>query len=253
MARFFDGAKVVENLRTESHLVGDGAFGEPAELTSFLRVCGAPPSASTEVGDRYEKACAAHLLRGLPIPLDHLPARLLRYSTSRTIAGQMIERVLGRRAREDFDNDLLVEDTMAELAASWDAGALSGVHLGSAAPVFATFEHSAPLPRDDARALSLALALGFWGRPRSRVELVIELSYPARAVTDTRFPTVADVGLGHLFRPAQEIAPDPATPGTCCGWTDPLGGHPPQPELVHANAEVRILDHPPRLVGRVPL
>jgi hypothetical protein len=249
------GGRLVENLRSESHMVGDGDFGEPAELASFLRTCGAKHDPSVDAGACYDATCRGHELRGLGIPLDHLPPRLLRYSRSRTLAGKMIERLLGKRARGDFDNDLFVEDTMAELAAAWHPGVLIDAQLGAedAVLVFATFEHSAAAPRDDPRALTQALALNFWGGPRTRDELVIELSYPTRAVTDTRFPTVADVGLGYLFRPASEVPPSPGKENTWYGWTEPLGGQPPQPELVHANAPVSVLDRSPRFVGKVPL
>jgi hypothetical protein len=249
------GDRLVENLRSESHLVGDGDFGESAELSSFLRTCGAKHDPSAEAAACYEATCRGHELRGLGIPLDHLPPRLLRYSRSRTLAGKMIEKILGKRARGDFDNDLFVEDTLAELAAAWYPGALVDSQLGAegTALVFATFEHTASAPRDDPRALTQALALNFWGSPRTRDELVIELSYPTRSITNTRFPTVADVGLSHLFRPAPEVPPSAGKKNTWYGWTEPLGGQPPQPELVHANAPVSVLDRSPRFVGRVPL
>jgi hypothetical protein len=109
----------------------------------------------------------------------------------------------------------------------------------------------ASLDANDARALAEALALPCLVEPRTADELLIELSYPTRAVGEMRFPTVADAGLVHLFRPAPEIEPSSGEPETCYGWTEPIGAHPPQPEVVHVNASVRVLDRPPRFVGRV--
>jgi hypothetical protein len=115
--------------------------------------------------------------------------------------------------------------------------------------VFATFEHPAGAPRDDATALSRALALPVWQRPRTEPEILVELSYPTAAVQDHRFATVADVHWGPLFRPSPEEAPEPARPASGCGWTEPLGAYPPQPEIVHRNAPLQVLSGAPRFVG----
>jgi hypothetical protein len=247
------GNQLIENLRAEAHLVGDEGFGDSTELTSFLRTCGSNRRRSIDAAARYEESCERHELRGLRIPRAHLPPQLLRYTTSRRFASAVVESVLGKTARVDFDNDVLVDEIFADLASSWDSSRLSSVPLGSRDVVFATFDHPAGAPRTDACALADALALPFLGEPRTADEMLIELSYPTRAVVETRFPTVADAGLAHLFRPAPEVEPSPAEPRTCCGWTEPIGSHPPQPEVVHANAAAGILDRPPRFVGRVPL
>jgi hypothetical protein len=253
-ARSPAGTRLVENLHSEAHMVGDEGYGHAAELTSFLRALAAGQPESGDSAAGYERCCGSHELRGLRVPLAHLPPRLLRYTTSRSLAGALIEKVVGKSARADFDDDLFVEDLLVEMAASWDPASLSGVDLHWRAVVFATFDHPGGAPRSDARGLAEALALPFWAGPRAGDELLIELGYPAAAVSETRFPTIADAGLMHLFRPAPEMAPRAGQRATWCGWTEPAGGvHPPQPELVHANAPVAILDQPPRFVGRVPL
>jgi hypothetical protein len=253
-----ENLRLVENLQAEAHLVGDEEFGNAEALVAFLRACGSSHAPPSDAAACYDRSCKAHLLKGLRIPLDRLPPGLLRYTISRHLASALIGRVLGVSARADFDDDLYAEDLLGELVAAWDPGAwdpvlLDGLFLGRDASVFATFEHSAGPSRTNARALSEALALPFWGMPRTTDELLIELSYPTGGVTETRFATVADAGLMHLFRPAHDLEPSPSDPLTWHGWTQPIGTHPPQPELVHANAPISILDHPPRFVGRVPL
>lgn len=250
--RLSSDRQLVVNLQSEAHLVGDEDFGDAAALESFLRACGSGRGSPGGARTRYESSCLDHQIRGLQIPPSRLPKRLLRYTTSRHLASTLIERVLGIRARFDFDTDLGTSDLFAELAASWDSGGLRGVSLGRSAAIFATFEHPAGAPRADARAMSEALALPFWGNARTGDELLIELSYPAGEVSETRFPTVADAGLMHLFRPAPEVEPTSSDATTWQGWTKPVGPYPPQPEIVHANASATILDRPPRFVGRVP-
>lgn len=88
-------------------------------------------------------------------------------------------------------------------------------------------------------------------KPAER-EPVVEFSYRTDLVTAPRFPTVADAGWNPSFKPAPEREPDGSVPATCWGWTEPLGPWPPQPEIVHDNAGLRILDRPPRLIGMVP-
>jgi hypothetical protein len=245
--------QLMVNLRSEAHLVGDEAFGHAAELASFLRACGSGLASPGEARGWYEQSCADHQMRGLRISASRLPTGLLRYTTSRHFASTLIEQVLGTRARFDFDNDFRTDDLFVELAASWDSVRLAGVSLGRSVAVFATFEHSAGAPRNDARALSEALALPFWGENRTSEAILIELSYPTGAVNETRFATVADAGLMHLFRPAPEVEPSSSAPSTWHGWTEPIGPHPPQPEVVHTNVSATILDRPPRFVGRLQL
>lgn len=193
-----EGVQILENLRAEAHLVGDGAFGHAGELSAFLRRCaarfggGAGPSGSPRA---YEDVCEEFTGRGLRIPREHLPDALLRYSTSRALLGRLIEQLLGDQVLADFQQDLLPPEKACELlAAGWDSSELQDVMLGIKPKVFATFEHDQPAPRDDATTLSRALALLFWGRVRTREEILFELSYPTDSVTDPRFPTVAEAG-----------------------------------------------------------
>lgn len=245
--------QLVANLESEAHLVGDRDFGDADALVSFLRTCASPSSKRRGAATCYRESCGGHQVQGLQIPAAHLPAGFLRYTTSRQLASAMVERVLGTRARDDFDADLRTDDLFSELAAEWDSSLLDGLVLGRSRAVFATFEHPAGAPRHDARALSQALTLPIWSAPGVGGDdhLLVELSYPASAIPETRFPTVADAGLIHLFRPAPEVRPDPADAVTCCGWTAPIGLHPAQPEIVHTNVSATILDRPPRFVGRV--
>jgi hypothetical protein len=251
------GVQILENLRAEAHLVGDQAFGHPGELSAFLRRCAACSADGTNpsgLSHTYEDVCEEFTGRGLRIPSEHLPEAFLRYSTSRALLGRLIEQLLGDQVLADFQQDLLPPEKACELlAASWDSALLQDVMLGVKPKVFATFEYDQPAPRDDATALSRALALLFWGRARTKEEILFELSYPTDSVTDPRFPTVAEAGWSPLFQPAEEQIPDPRNPRTCCGWTRPVGVQSAQPEIVHDNAPVTIVETPLRWVGRVPL
>ena len=251
-----DGAKVLENLQAEAHLVGDRSFGDPSELAELLRCCASrlAPLPLSERPAGYDGVCQEYGGRGLRVPREHLPDGLLRYSNSRTMAADLIERMLGKRARDAFDRGALPPETLfARLRSRWAASRLAATNrLGRGEEVFATFEHPAGAPRDDAEALSRALALLMWQGPRSKIEILVEMSYPTDAVTDCRFPTAADAGWIHLFRPAPEEEPDSGRLETCCGWTAPLGPYPPQPEIVHDNAGLQILNEPPRFVGSIP-
>jgi hypothetical protein len=162
--------------------------------------------------------------------------------------------MLGKRARDAFDRGALPPETLfARLRSRWAASRLTATNrLGRGDEIFATFEHPAGAPRDDAEALSRALALPLWQGPRSKMEILVEMSYPTDAVADYRFPTAADAGWIHLFHPAPEEEPDSGRPETCCGWTAPLGPYPPQPEIVHDNAGLQVLSEPPRFVGSIP-
>ncbi len=251
-----EGVQIQENLRAEAHLVGDEAFGHPGELSAFLRRCAASfaDEAPSVPLSAYEDACEEFTGCGLRIPREHLPDTLLRYSTSRALLGRLIEQLLGDQVLADFQQDLLPPEKACELlAADWDSALLQDVMLGIKPKVFATFEHDQPAPRDDATALSRALALLFWGRARTKEEILFELSYPTDSVADPRFPTVAEAGWSSLFQPAEEQIPDPGSPRTCCGWTRPLGPQLAQPEIVHDNAPVTIVETPLRWVGRIPL
>ncbi len=251
-----DGARIRGNFCAESHLVGGGPFGDPTELVAFLRRCVTRFTGTTTLEERhacYEDACEEFLKRGLRISRHHLPDRLLRYVTSRALLARLAQRMLGRAARAAGSDDIrALVMSFPRLQARWSSSRLTaGERLGRGGAVFATFDQGAGAPRHDPVALSQALALPFWGRPRAGDEILVELTYRTDDVADHRFPTVADAGWGHLFSPASETAPDDAAPDTCCGWTAPLQGH-AQPEIVHANASLHVLDSPPRLVGVVP-
>jgi hypothetical protein len=169
------------------------------------------------------------------------------------LATTLVERILGDMARRDFVSGLMsVEDAFNRIAVRWSAARLTnGDMLSRSGAVFVTFEHDGTAPRDDARALADALALPVLLRVGAGEEILFEFSYQRDSVQGYRFPTVSDVGLSHLFQPAPEIAPDPARRQTLWGWTRPLGGQQSQPEIVHENAPLRVLDTAPRLVGRM--
>jgi hypothetical protein len=251
-----DGARILANLQEEAHLVGDRDFGDASELADFLRLCAARFAACTpeERHRAFEEICDEFALRGLRVLREHLPDTLLRYVASRAVAANLIERMLGRFGRDDFDSGRLPPDILfTRLRRLWTPARLSTAdRLAGRNKVFATFEHPAGAPRDDAKALSQALALSFWQNPRGGMELLVELTYPTDAVQNHRFPTIADAGWGCFFHPSPEEPPDGAKSSSCCGWSEPLGPHPPQPEIVHDNAPLQVLSHPPRLVGAIP-
>jgi hypothetical protein len=161
--------------------------------------------------------------------------------------------MLGPRARRLLKAGAVDPDAASRrLASAWDPSRLTKAdRLGEARCVFATFEHPGGAPRDDALGIAEALALPLMTSTTSVDEWLVEFSYPTDKVTDHRFPTVADAGEHALFEPAPEVAPDPAAPKTCTGWTRPLGKHRPQPEIAHRNDSLRVLNRAPRLVGRV--
>ncbi|HEX4960690.1 MAG TPA: hypothetical protein VF173_07610 [Thermoanaerobaculia bacterium] len=249
-----DGARILANLQAEAHLVGEGDFGDPAVLAELLRRCAACLAASSagELHSGYEAACQEFAGLGLRVLRSHLPDGLLRYSPSRTLAATLVQRMLGKLARDAFDREALPPETaFVQLRDRWSPTRLNpGDRLGRGDTVFATFEHPDGAPRDDAGALSRALALPLWQRLRTN-EILFEMAYPTDAVDGHKFPTVADAGWVHLFRPASEEASDGGRPSSCCGWTEPLGAYPPQPEIIHDNAPLHVLSEPPRFVGSI--
>jgi hypothetical protein len=251
-----DGRKLAANLELEAHLVGDNAFGDASELISFLKLCagGCAGAARATTGlDAYWLACGSFELRGLAIPRDHLPPKLLHYSSNRKLVATILEKQLGIAARMAFDAGTMTpEDAFHQLSLKWTSSKLTPKErLGGGKAVFATFEHRAGAPRNSALAMTQALALRVSVRVLSGEQILFEFTYPTDSVENHRFPTVADAGSWHLFEPAGETEPNPAVPETCCGWTKPLGAQPPQPEIVHANGPLRILSASPRFVGRI--
>jgi hypothetical protein len=247
------GERLLENLQAESHLVGEEEFGNPSALTAFLRRLAAR-FASSPQEDCYEEVCKEFAGKGLRVPRKHLPDILLRYSTSRALLGLLIEQLLGDQVLTDLQQGLLSPERACELLAmAWDSSQVQEGSLGVTPQVFATFEHVEATPRDDAAALSKALALPFWKRPRTTEEILFELSYQTEAVPDHRFPTVAEAGWHSLFQPADERLPDESDPRTCFGWTRPIGPAAAQPEIVHPNSSLAVLRISPRWVGRIPL
>ena len=247
-----DGGQLCVNLKAEAHLTGTGAFGDTTELTGFLTRCAQAHRVTKGVQPRvdgYAKTCDAHASKGTHIPTAHLPPRLLRYSTSRFAAALLVERVLGKVARIQFDaGSLSPEDAFRRIERRWRAAAMTPADRLSGGPtVWATFRHKKGTPRHDAKSMADALALPV----RTAGTILLEFAYAMNKVSNHRFPTVADAGLIHLFRPAPEVAPDPAKRRTCWGWTHPLGGQPAQPEVVHDNACLSVLRRAPRFIGRL--
>jgi hypothetical protein len=249
-----DGRQLCANLKAEAHFTGAGAFGDATELAAFLARCAQAHRLTKGMAKRvdgYVQTCDAHGAKGLPIPIARLRPNLLRYSTSKYAAAVIIERVLGKVARIEFDaGRLSPEDAFKRIAARWGSTSMTPVEkLSGGSVVWATFRQKKGTPRDDANDLAQALALPLPPRPSGT--LLFELAYPAAKVSNHRFPTVADAGLIHLFRPAREVPPDPSRKRTWWGWTNPLGGWPAQPEIVHDNASLQVLRRAPRFVGRI--
>jgi hypothetical protein len=248
--------RLLENLRSESHLVGDNAWGHSAALKEFLLWC-AREHANVDMDEErqrgYEGSCTSFEGKGLRIEPHHLPGTLLRYSRNAPLVLELIEPFLPDRAKQDaLDDTLSLEDAFRWLSpVAWNPSLIEeSLLLGGkeAKMVFATFEHPAGAPRNHAGRMAAALALP--RRPRTEGEILVEFSYSTDSVTNHRFPTVADAGWIQEFQPAPEEEPDSARRETCYGRTRPLGPWPPQPELVHENKPLRILEGPPRFVGR---
>jgi hypothetical protein len=249
----FDGARVALNLQEEAHLVGDDGFGVPSELAAFLRECGAAHAKASSKSNRraaLRAACSRFELRGLNVERAHLPPRLLRYSANVNLAASLIERVLGKSARLNFENGTLSPaDAFKQMARRWKFSMKAPERLSGALAVFATFDHPGGAPRNDAARLANAMALPAILRAGTGDQMLFEFAYDRDSVRGHRFPTVADAGDFHLFLPAAEIPPDPSVPQSLCGWTKPLGGEPCQPEIVHENATFDIVKDAPRFVG----
>lgn len=247
------GAKLKKNLENESHLTGNEAFGDERVLAGFLAKCGSTyrnAATDQDKADRYARVCNAHQGEGLRIPADRLPDSLQRYSVSKKLFMALVEYILGDAAKKDVDDgNLSVSEAFRLLAADWNSAHLPGEKLGGGRHVFATFGASQTIPAG-ARALLEALASPVL-LPPSKDVILFELEYAADSVTDHRFPTVADAELVHFFEPAQERKPVPSKPDTCYGWTKPVGSQDPQPEIVHKNAFVWILNQSPKFIGEL--
>jgi hypothetical protein len=248
--------RIRENLRSESHLVGDHPWGHDVALTEFLRQCAREHGKVATDPERqtcYEGSCTSFEGKGLRIERDHLPGTLLRYSRHEPTVLDLIERVLTDRVKQEvIDKKVTLEEAFVRLGSvSWDPTLVEDLRLGGGAMVFATFEHPAGAPRNHAGNMAAALALP--PGPRVKEKILVEFSYPTGSVSNHRFPTVADAGWVEEFQPAPEVEPDPVRRENCHGWTRPLDTRPrqqPQPELVHENGSLRVLDGPPRFVGR---
>src|SRR5687768_7356368 len=116
---------VSENLQNEAHLVGNDYFGNPAEFTRFLRKCSVDCTRDANDQDRmstYEHLCSMNALKGLSIPQSHLPKTLHRYCSSRSLAEDLIERVLGIDARINFTRTKTPSwgEAFAQLQSNWE-------------------------------------------------------------------------------------------------------------------------------------
>src|SRR5689334_4684685 len=184
-----DGKQLCANLKREAHFTGAGAFGDATELTGFLTRCAQTHRSIKGMKrrvDGYRDTCDAHSARGLAIPANDVPEKLLRYSTSRFAAALIVERVLGKMARVEFDaGRLSPEDAFRRIAARWRSSSMTPTEkLGGGSVVWATFRHRKGTPRDDAKGMAEALALPL--RPTDRI--LIEFSYSRDKVNNHRFP-----------------------------------------------------------------
>lgn len=250
------------NLESESHLVGNAQFADPAAFREFLEQCvkshkrrGKRASAA----ECFLNTCPAHSALGLQIPFLHIPDQLLRYTTSTVPLAQLLKAIAGKKARRDFEAGRLTGDEAIRiLEHEWTEDRIPACEGMIASPsakvVFATFKHDGNAPRNDANKMAAALALECATRPSLPYEALYEFSYAKAAVSDFRFPTVADAGSHHLFKPAKEIRPKTPPDVSCWGRTGSLHGEPSQPEVVHRNEKLSaLLTGPPRLVGRLTL
>jgi hypothetical protein len=250
-----DGGQLSENIQGESHLVGDARFGDSGELIDFLRECGTSHQGThSQESEAYTASCGRFELKGLRIPASDIPKRILRYSTSRTLIASIIEMILGTIARREFDGgQMSPADAFIRLARMWNFSLVSSENLARGNAVFATFETEQSAPREDAGGMAEVLALPICLRVGAGDQILFELSYDRDVVANYRFPTVADAGFMHLFRPAEELQPAASDTNSLYGWTHPLNRAAPQPEIVHENASLQVVREAPRLVGSMTL
>jgi hypothetical protein len=250
-----DGPQLVKNLRAEARLMRDADVPDSTAYADFLRMCvRIDASSPTSVLAGLAAACQAFEGQGAPIRRECLADVLFRYSVNRRIVSAMVERVLGVSARIAFDDgSASPAQVFADLARYWSNDTAGpDERLGTGTHVFATFnDGESAAPRHDALAMAEALALPILLSDSHREVFLYELTYATDAVSNCRYPTVADAGTIHLFEPCPDIPPHAPHPRGCYGRTRPLGGHPSQPELLHDNHSLSIVNGPPRFVGEL--
>ena len=109
-------------------------------------------------------------------------------------------------------------------------------------PAWATFDDP-DQPLSPAVRANAPLMLQQLAMLRDSRSVLVEIIYDASDAENIRFPTVADAGWERRFRSAP--------PGADWGLTAPEG-LPPQPEVVHDNADLTIRRDRPRFLALTP-
>jgi hypothetical protein len=239
--------KTAWNIRNEHNLVGDDSPDGCDAYARFLRDVSQLDAVAEE--DRYllyQSVCDAFLMKGRTISNDVLGPHLYRYVMLGAIRawGKVVgmpaywSTLLDTEPHQAFDQ--LIEQIHADLTL------LEVLDLGPhGRPVWATFDDPDqgldPQVRDDATLMAhhLGLRVGL-----TRADWLIVLIYQKHYLKSARYPTVADAGWEHRFRSA-----DPRTHEW--GLTAASGKFVPQPEVVHANCPLAILERMPRFLGTV--
>jgi hypothetical protein len=250
------GAQLVENLREEAHFCGDASYGDPNDFALFLIDCAREFSIATSEYDKcvaYRKVCQRHTRKGSKILVGALPTILIRICGSPAILVMALQRMVGDAAVEQLKRkEISILDAEELVRVNWDPSLFDPSDcLARGDTVFATLYSSALLALD-AQSVAECLGLPCATSPstgRIRSWHITACEYNATAVSNHRFPTIADAETFPGFRPAPDLIPDRSDSSSCFGWTKPIGTGDPQPELVHNNSSLRVARAPIRYLG----
>jgi hypothetical protein len=249
-----DGLKLATNITLEAHLLGGRPFGDAQELSSFMEYCVRAFEAATSEEERIEsfrQSCRDFARRGMTVALSVLPAVLIRYCSEKPLE-IALGRMVGDYALIQLQrSQISLIEAEQQVRDNWNADLLDEKDMLARDNVaFATFDTGTTPHGASAQHIAECLALPCavpGAKPHRR--FLVKVAYPAAKVQNHRFPTVAEAGTFPFFQPAEELAPDTSKQATCVGWTKPAGAGPPQPELIHDNASLRVLNSPLELVG----
>ena len=242
--------KVASNLKkkNEYNLVGEGNPEHQAYTRFLEKVAELDSIAEHDRYEEYGRVCQSAWKRGRRVAPARLPDRLYRYVMLGAIRAWGEKVGMSRQWRLGLE---------AEPAKKWgeliemfksDKKLYEECELARPdCPVWATFDDPRDedwkLPsdvRDDPTLMAEHLALR---TEMPDAVILVELVYNKSAAKDTRYPTVAEAGREQRFK---SVSPAVSP----WGLTNPLE-QPHQPEVVHENARLTVLEDEPRLLGKI--
>jgi len=230
-----DGPNVVNNLRNESHLVGNLQEEEPSALRTFLLGI-VTRFANSDAQQAFTGAAGNFMLQGRLLAVS--PDGVYRFLTLDRF-GEIVARANGpgdisiwKRDRDAYVTDLIE---------NWETigrEKVSRAMLGARACVFVTFE------RPDGKVVTDVFEFGpeimqALGVVPQAAQDVISLRYPRPTDEPLKYPTTADGGWYQYF-----AAPRPTD---AHGWTRAISSPETQgwPEAVHQNRKADLVTERP--------